>query len=463
LSSHFEAGRSETGFYDFFVHDGEPADRVFDRDKWWLSQPGDEAVVWTLRFATSWSELREIINREKWWKLPFHRPPYLGLNIRRPFDWALTRFLGQMGGLIRPRHYWRASVPKRFTLAAKGREAFELGMRGMTGPMFDPDANDNGRWPLVIPSAAVKREFIGVENLRADSNCQVFLFEHGTSRITGFYRRKLWPEPSEDPLYGALWQLGASQSFQAYAWNEFPAIDDVAEGLLDRGYRLDAEEPSNGRAVADLMRCQAEDAAENIAFGTPAARDYLYKMTAEMFGENFRAAGLSAIRGLRLAPDNPDLLQGLSQCFEKLQKPGWAERTLSRALTIDPNHPWLLYRQAMILTRRAQIEEASDLLDRAIQLYNAGTFEFSDFFFLELRQILAWVIGDFPNANRVSNLMTNKGYQMFEVVGQVRYLLRNHPQLVDLMQKGFACSDDPAAKFLCEFALEDLSPALGDS
>lgn len=463
MSGHFEAGKSKAGFYDFLVHDGEHAARVFDRDKWWLYQSGDESVVWSLRFATSWSELRQILDRQKWWEMHSDPRRYLGSD-GRPFDWALTRFQSQLGGLIRPRHYWRARVPSRFELAANGREAVEIRMRGMIGPRFDPGPDDRGRWPLVIPSAAIKRDFIGVENLRADPNCQVFLFEHGKSRITGFYRRKLWPEPSEDPLYGALWRLGASQLFKAYGWSDSPAVDDAAEGLFDRGYRLDAEAPTtDGRAEADLMQCQAEDAAENIAFGTPTERDYLHAMTPQIVGGNAQIAARSAIRGLRLAPDNPDLLQGLSQCFEMSRKPRWAERTLARALSIAPDNPWLLYRRAMSLARRAQIAEASNLLDRAIELYDAGIFEFSDFFLLELRLVLAWAIGDYPNVQRVRDLMKKKHYGIDDVIGQVRYFLRNHPHLIDIMQERFARFDDPKAKFLCEIALEGLCPATDDA
>lgn len=427
LERHFESGRCDLGFFDFFVQDHQKHE-VFERDRWWGAVQAKERDVWTLRFATSWSVLAQMAMKAKD-KLPVGKPPYIIRN-ERVFDWKLTRFHKQFGGMLRPRYYWIADTPRDFLLAKDKWEAQEIRLRDADGPHYYSEAESGGQWPLFIPSAAVKRKLIGVENLRSNPACEVYLFDHSEKRVTGLYRRELWPEPADDPLFGALWQVVLFELAKTYGWDNMPAVDSVKDGILDRGYRLSDEHITrDGRDDADLMRGQLEDATESIKHGEARAFDYFYSMSPRISRGDFRGAAQAAIAGLRLAPDDPDLLQGLAFCFGQLKKPKWADRIVDIALTKAPEHPWLLYMRAMRYTRKAKFSFAISDLDQAIELYDPIVCKYTDFFFLELRGVLAWVTGDVVKLEAITEELHRKGFSATEMLPQVEWLLENHPHL----------------------------------
>jgi hypothetical protein len=428
LSGHFESGMSSTGYYDFFVRTDE-MEKVFDRDRWWGFQKGSEGEAWTPRFVSDWPSLQEAVAAGGQ-ELPLGKGVYLG-PYPRTFSWKLTRFFSQSGGLIRPRLHWKADTPSRFELARDANQAQEIRMRGMIGPRFRlQDRDGEGKWPLVIPSAAIKREILGVENLRASSACEAYFFEHSEHRVTGFYRRELWPEPAEDPLYGALWQLAMAKLQRAYGWGAMPAIDDPEMGILDRGYTLAGEvRTRDARDDNDLRRGQLEDAIENRTHGAPRAVDYLYQVTPLLFLDDTLGAMRASVAGLRLEPENVDLLLGLSEGFSRRKKPSWEAQTVERALLYAPSHPWLLYKKAMHLARRGDFSQATTLIEKAIELYDPVTCKYTDYFFLELRGVLAWVMGETETLREVIDTMTSKDFSATEIMPQVQWLLKQFPEL----------------------------------
>lgn len=427
LTGHFEAGMSSIGYYDFLVHKSAMA-TVFDRDQWWGLQPSTEGEVWTTRFVSDWPSLHAAViaaNQE----LPMGKAVYLS-PYPRMFSWKLTRFFTQSGGLIRPRLHWKADTPSRFELAKNPRQAEEVRMRGMIGPRFYSADDESGKWPLVIPSAAIKRRILGVENLRVNPACEAYFFKHSEKRVTGFYRRELWPEPADDPLYSALWQLALAKLMESYGWVEIPAIDDPESGILDRGYRLAGEARTrDARHDDDLRRGQLEDANENRTYGAPRAVDCLYQITPLLFSNDVVDAMHAAVDGLRIEPENTDLLLGLAECFGRRRKPRWEIQTIEKALQYAPSHPWLLYKKAMHLTRGGEFDQAVCLIDRAIELYDPITCKYDDFFFLELRGVLACAMGDRDKLGQVVDKIESKGFSATEIMSQVNWLWERFPEL----------------------------------
>lgn len=432
LSGHFEAGMSEHGYFDFFVRLDE-MERVFERDRWWEHQPPREAAeAWTPRFVTSWSQLSSALMRAGGGfptRNVEYRPPY-----ERQFDWRLTRFESQSGGLIRPRLYWHSSTPSQFEVASTPEEAYEIRMRHVVGPPFQAGAHGL-KWPLVIPSAAIKRGMVGVENIREHPGCEAHLFEHSEQRVTGFYRRLLWPEPSEDPLFGKLWQLGLSV-INPHWDPAMPGVDDPEQGVLDRGYILANEAvATNGRDDRDLRRGQLEDALENRQHGPARAIDHAYQASVILTEGDPRAVVSIAIAGLRIDSSNVDLLLALYEAFSRVGKPRWAHRVLDRGLAIAPEHSWLLYKKAMELTRESQIEPAIELIDRAIANYDETKIRTPDFHLLELRAVLAYCQWDTARAESILRQLRARGFTTFTVMPQVQWLWKQFPQLQNPPQR----------------------------
>ncbi len=426
LNDHLERGMNSDGFFDFFVHEDKRYS-VFDRDKWWLTQEGVYSKAWTLRFVSDHSSLRIAAEEEIKRILKgdiFYQGPY-SYN----FDWEKTRFFAQSGGLIRPRIYWEAEIPTKFQLAENSYDALKKRMQNSVEPLYNTslDREDN-YFPLVLPSAAIKRSISGVENLRTSSCCHVFLFNHSNKRITGMYRRKLWPEPSEDPFYGAFWQLGIHIYSMHYGLENMPPIDDTTTGILDRGYHVSGETNSrDGREDKELLRGQFEDAQENQTFGSPTAQDFCYQMNPLIADGNYRGAVLAGLRGLRINAIDQDILLGLVTCFERLNKFRWAEKTLDYVLELSSKHVYALYLKSMSLTRVGKFGEAISLLDSAIEFYNQKPTDFSDFFLVELRGILAFVTGDFVKYKSVVKELISKGYTADSLPSQITFLMRKFP------------------------------------
>lgn len=255
LGRHFDMGEAlDAGV--FFDHVREESEAhgggMFDRDFWNWSQSGVEAVVATMPLAFSWSDL-----------LPCWEATHADRPLAFQVDATSTRWSHQSGGFLRPRFHWTCLIPPSYRVEV---------------PSGTPDRikralRDSLPWPRAVPSLAVKKTLVGVENLRLRPGTMAFHFKHGQARIARFYRRDLWPEPSEDHLFGEIWRR--SVLLAADYLRNAKSVDDPEDGLLDRGYLVgdDVREP-DGRAGADLFRAQLQDAAEIIKEGLPTLDDY---------------------------------------------------------------------------------------------------------------------------------------------------------------------------------------------
>jgi len=427
LAYHFEAGQSDVGYYDFFIPK-EKMGWVLDRERWWWVQPPTSLTVWTARFVTDWPLLRRALALDGD-AFPSSKAVYLPPYVRS-FRWDLTRFASQAAGMIRPRIFWSADTPSRYDIAKDPADAEAIRLRTRVEPPFTLRDNPKGKWPLVIPSSAVKRHIIGVENLRSHPACEAFLFDHSDTRVTGFYRRVLWPEPADDPLYGRLWQLGIAVLSKPLGFASMPAVDDPEQGIFDRGYRLlNERQTRDARDDADLNRGQLEDATENRTYGPPRAIDCLYQATPLLQSGDINGATRAAIAGLRLEAQNPDLLLALYQCFTKREKTRWASRALDKALLAAPTHSWLLYSKAMELTRLGEVSEATRLLEIALENFDEATYKTNEFYLLELRAVLAWVQWDIPKLDEITDKLRNRGYSAYGILPQVEWLIARFPKL----------------------------------
>ena len=76
----------------------------------------------------------------------------------------------------------------------------------------------------------------------------------------------------------------------------------------------------------------------------------------------------AAERGLELDPEDTDLLNILALCQLESGHEGLADKTLFRALTIEPDDPVLLANRALVLARMREFPEAHALVDKAVGL-----------------------------------------------------------------------------------------------
>lgn len=377
------------------------------------ADPTFERRAWSKRLVSDWPSLQRVLDQGDLDRV-LRNPIYLGPH-KRAFSWKRTRFEAQSGGLIRPRVLWAGTLPESLrTKLSKLRSGY--------------------------PFSMTYRRIVAVENLRANSACQAFPFQHSAKRVTGFYRRELWPEPADDPLYGALWQVALAHASLVHGgslgaglgllWDTIPAVDHPTDGILDRGYRLTNEIPTrDARDDRDLYRGQLEDSLENEAHGPARATDQLYRIQPLLSVGDVAGATRAAIAGLRLEPNNVALLTAAIDCFAKKNKPIWAQRALEKALSLAPNHPILLYRHAVILTRRGEFSRAIELVERGISHYDFGTCAFPDSPLLELRGVLAWVTRDIAKRNQIAKELTERGETAFGMMPQVEWLVANLPEL----------------------------------
>jgi Tfp pilus assembly protein PilF len=76
----------------------------------------------------------------------------------------------------------------------------------------------------------------------------------------------------------------------------------------------------------------------------------------------------AAQRGLALDPEETDLLNILALCQLENDQEGPADKTLFRALAIEPENPVLLANRALVLARMQEFPEARALIDKAVGL-----------------------------------------------------------------------------------------------
>ncbi|TXC71322.1 FRG domain-containing protein [Sphingomonas ginsenosidivorax] len=411
LDDLFERGKSDIGFFDFFVQK-RSLDRVFDRDRWFGLEEAEERVVSTIPFATSWRDLRESLDAQRAERplQPRGKHDRLAKAIDG-LDWGKTRFAEQHGGFLRPAIFWNSAVPKRHSVVRTRTDmALAYGGVGLPGDLDLPDDPGPIRaLPLVIPSSAIKQTAIGVENIRARPDCQPFFFRHGPTRAAPILRRSLWPEPSEDSLYGALWHEAIEALARRHYPNHIPPVDDPEQGLLDRGYRVVGEAKTrDARNLDDLYRGQLEDVDEVIcAFGaTPDLLAAKGDALAEL-GRSRAALGTFA-NGLRTDRTNVNLLVGLVGLLRGRGRKRWERRLVDYARTIHADDLRLIEADTALCLDAFDLERAVPVVDRGLTLTVEGSREWGRLVFYRI--IVAELLGD-----RVLSTELRAAAERFEV------------------------------------------------
>ncbi|UZF94292.1 hypothetical protein [Bosea sp. NBC_00550] len=396
LDDLFERGKSDAGFFDFFVKKTE-MDRIFDRDRWFGFQEGEEKVVSAISFATSWQDLEEAIDARQ---ADLARPGQAATSqLARTIDaldWGRTRFAAQRGGFIRPAIFWNSLVPKDYSLINTRQEMARA--YGGVSLRFDGGSDEQGpinALPLIIPSSAIKQTIVGVENLRSRADCQAFFFQHGPRRAAPVFRRGLWPEPSEDPLYGELWNLAIRMLIRRHFPNDIPPVDDPDHGLLDRGYRVAGEKATrDAREIEDIYRGQLEDAEEAIAAHGPTSTRYAAKGWA-LFQLGRRREALRALaEGLRADRTDIDLLIGLAELLRAANKPRWAGKVIEHGGRIDPDSLRVIEALADAQTDALDFAGAAGTVDRGLALADESLDWRERARFVVLRIALAELLGE---------------------------------------------------------------------
>jgi hypothetical protein len=354
LSGWFQMGDWDGKYFDVFVHRPDYERESLDGDKWLGLIPPRRAVVSTLPLRMRWDEVHDLIRSLKnrnlkglWGEIP-------------KYDHRLTRTFRQSGGFIRPRFFWEADIPSQHHLL--GPEEQWWGPSLFAGmPEFDESA------PRVIPSTAIKVKLVRIENLRLRDDCEAFYFHHGDAPVTGLYRRKLWPEPSEDPLYGLLWNK-VILIMMSRTDDDLPGVDDINEGVLDRGYRVAGErQTKDARELDDLLRGQLEDAREAVAGPSPTTHDWVCMSGGLLSAGNKRAAVKAAINAVRCAPTDVSAGIALAGALWHAGRGARARRVLAKVEALEPNHPDVLYNLAMIEIEDGEYASALGRLNAALE------------------------------------------------------------------------------------------------
>lgn len=378
LDDLFERGRCDAGFFDFFVH-GRNLQRVFDRDRWVGLQEAAKRTVSTISFATSWRDLSEAIYSRGAGLARSRGPGRDKLAVAlNEMEWERTRFASQHGGFIRPAIHWESLVPASFSVIRERSEVAQV--YGSTIDRYartddlemDISPEDSGpiaALPLIIPSCAVKVKMVGIENLRSRPDCQPFFFRHGPTRSAFFYRRSLWPEPSEDPLYGALWHEAIDALIRRHYPNHIPPVDDPDTGLLDRGYRVVGERATrDARNIEDLYRGQFEDVEELIGSVGPSPSLLAVRGWTLMQMGRRREASSALIAAVRSDAESISSLRAFADAMRHWQKPGWALKALDHAATISPEDVRIIESRADLLLDACDLGGAALLVERALSL-----------------------------------------------------------------------------------------------
>jgi hypothetical protein len=362
LADWFERGQHDEGFFDWFV-EMKRLESVFDRDRWpdWGRARDEPALVKTLPLAISWREVGFALENAVAEGSYFNAP-----DARHILDveWRLARVARQDGGFVLPRTAWLALLPLSYRVTLEPREEHSIMLSASNGD------GSTDTIPRIDPSLAIKRHLLGIENILPDPGCDAFFFCHTGARITGLYRRELWPEPSEDPLYEVLWIKSFTRLMGAYG-DEMPPIDDPRQGILDRGYRVAGERVTrDARDLDDLARGQLEDAGEAIA----AARD-----PSEM-DQLILAGALSslgredeALEALEHALSAPDASHASVLSLARLvwtTDPERAAEMVALAAEMAPEDSMVLWARSDLYKDQGAYSEAADLLDRVLDTFD---------------------------------------------------------------------------------------------
>jgi hypothetical protein len=388
LGTWMEMGELNGVFFDSFVR-RDQLRGTFERDHWFRWQEGAEAGMATLPLTVRWSEILPMVAADT-------PSPYAG-RARHPItarEWRISRVAAQAGGFMRPRFFWKATVPSRYETVHSLHAMQEVYSPGSTSRRPELLEMDDGMpWPRAVPSLAFKKEFIGVENLRLRPECAAFPFRHSPRRVTGLYRRRLWPEPSEDPVYGRLW-FRALPHLMAVFRDRDVAVDDADHGLLDRGYRVrDELQTLDAREIADLARGELEDAREALACGESASHAACESKALIALGE-LRPALKAALRAVRADRHCAEAVLSLGSALSYLDRVHWAELAFRRALALAPEHPVALHAVAECELKRDEWAPAAAKLKLALEHLDDLPYRYPEYRILESLALAAGVTGD---------------------------------------------------------------------
>lgn len=369
ISRWFEMGEWDGKYFDVFVHRFEYESHSLDRDKWIGSITPQHAVVSTLPLRLRWAEIYDLIR-------DIRGKDFSGLWGQFPkYDHRLTRTFNQFGGFIRPRYYWKSEIPSQHKLIDRRLGMVRPYCIGM--PEFDESA------PWISPSTAIKIRLTGVENLRLRDDCSGFYFKHSNKPVTGLYRRKLWPEPSEDPVYGLLWTNTSIMMLPRDDGTMVP-VDDLYDGILDRGYRVTGERQTfDAREISDLMRGQLEDAREAVDSPSPSASDWISLSGGAVFSGDVRNGVRAAINAIRCEPSNVSAGVALAAALWQSHKLTWCRKVLSNIEQFAPNHPELLFSLAETDIEDGNYLSASARLKKALSYHDRSQHDIPRYWILD--------------------------------------------------------------------------------
>lgn len=388
ISGWFQMGEWDGKYFDVFVHQSDYEAESLDRDKWLGRIPRLRAIVSTLPLRMTCDEVHEMI-------LGLKHERLAGLWNEIPqYDHRLTRTFNQSGGFIRPRFFWEADIPSQYRLMHVSEQWW--------GPSpFQGMAEFNELAPRVLPSTAIKVKLVGIENVRRREDCEAFFFRHHERPVTGIYRRKLWPEPSEDPVYSLLWQHAIVTHFFLYegTGDNVPAVDDPDRGLLDRGYRVAGEKQTmDAREIDDLMRGQLEDATEAVSGPERTAKDWI-RLSAGLYaaGEKRRAV-VAAINAVKCDAYDVEAGVALAGALWQAGRVSWSHRVLLKVEKIDASHPELLYNLAMVEINGGNHRSAFNRLVKALKRFDRSQHDLPSYSIFEALLYVSELLGEVRTA-----------------------------------------------------------------
>ncbi|WFU91990.1 FRG domain-containing protein (plasmid) [Rhizobium sp. CC1099] len=345
----FRMGQGEGVYFEDFV---KQPNGIMERDLWNEREQGRGAVVATLPTLISWDEVLESIHNIRGAHADLIRDTVL------PMDWHISRAAAQEGGFIRPAFFYQSRVASYLHVVDPIKMRLTLGQ----------EIEDDGLpWPRAHPSLALKEKLIAMEDVKQREGFEAFYFRHSPQLVTSLYRCELWPEPSEDPIFGFTWHA-ATLIGSFLIEGDLPPIDNPVTGVLDRGYKvLNEIESIDGREFIDRARGQLEDALENQAGGVTRCQDFEHEAQARFWLGDTNNALRAAMKAIRRDPARVDCYVLAAEILMSSRRAGFADRFLRRAHKIDRVHPMVLRSVGRFLFGHGDLDQARDCLRLALE------------------------------------------------------------------------------------------------
>ena len=137
------------------------------------------------------------------------QPILLSMDVEK------TRIRRQFGGFLQPSFTYKCLIPNEFNV-----QYIDI-LRGY----------------YAKPGTAIIDKTLGVEDLLAYPNLDVFYFRHTDQIIDDFTPSVLWPSKDEDQLLGLIDFVVRLNNSEYLDQNEIET-DDMNSGIIDRGYYL---------------------------------------------------------------------------------------------------------------------------------------------------------------------------------------------------------------------------------